>query len=140
MENRDAATLIAVDLLGLPYIWGGNDPVKDGGLDCSGFVGWLLRNVGVIPQTYDDTADGYWHKYMTKSVPKSSRGCLVFYGAGQATHVMFCLNSKYCIGATNGDHTTTSIAKAQAQAAFVKVRPINYRKDILGYVDPFKEV
>lgn len=140
MENRDAATLIAVDLLGVDYLWGGNDPVKDGGLDCSGFTGFLLRSVGELPTGYDDTADGYWHKFMAKSVPEPSRGCFVFYGAGAATHVMFCLNGKFCVGATNGDHTTTSKDKARLQGAAVKVKPITYRKDILGYVDPFKEV
>lgn len=117
---------------------GGNDPKKDGGLDCSGMIGFLLRGIGMVPDNYDDTADGYYHKYLSKSVPEASRGCLVFYGSGIAAHVMFCLNGDYCIGATNGDHTTTTVTIANIQAAYVKVKPINYRKDILGFVDPFK--
>lgn len=35
------------ECLGLPYLWGGSSPAE-GGLDCSGYVSYVLRNVGLI--------------------------------------------------------------------------------------------
>ena len=34
------------DLVGKDYIWGGNDPVKDGGVDCSGSILYGLKEMG----------------------------------------------------------------------------------------------
>lgn len=42
---RQRVGQIARQLLGTPYVWGGTDPDK--GLDCSGFVQYVLRQVGV---------------------------------------------------------------------------------------------
>lgn len=43
--NRERVGQIARQLLGTPYKWGGTDP--DTGLDCSGFVQYVMRQVGV---------------------------------------------------------------------------------------------
>lgn len=42
---RERVGQIARQLLGTPYVWGGTDPTK--GLDCSGFVQYVMRQVGV---------------------------------------------------------------------------------------------
>lgn len=42
---RERVGQLARQLLGTPYVWGGTDP--DNGLDCSGFVQYVLRQVGV---------------------------------------------------------------------------------------------
>lgn len=36
----------AMALLGVPYRWGGNDPAR--GLDCSGLVRHVFKNVGIV--------------------------------------------------------------------------------------------
>lgn len=42
---RDRVGQLGRQLLGTPYAWGGTDPDK--GLDCSGFVQYVMRQVGV---------------------------------------------------------------------------------------------
>ncbi|RZS36842.1 NlpC/P60 family protein [Herbihabitans rhizosphaerae] len=37
----------AKKLLGMPYVWGGKDPNRDGGVDCSGLVTWAYGQAGV---------------------------------------------------------------------------------------------
>lgn len=43
--SRERVGQLARQLLGTPYMWGGTDPDK--GLDCSGFVQYVMRQVGV---------------------------------------------------------------------------------------------
>jgi len=49
------------DLVGAAYVWSGNDPVTDGGVDCSGGVLFSLREMGFdLP---DMNADEFTKKY-----------------------------------------------------------------------------
>lgn len=43
----DFASIIsyAERYLGLPYVWGGKDPARDGGFDCSGYAIWVFNHV-----------------------------------------------------------------------------------------------
>lgn len=53
--SRERVGQLARQLLGTPYVWGGNDPDK--GLDCSSFVQYVLRQVGVsLPRISADQA------------------------------------------------------------------------------------
>lgn len=45
---RESAVLLALDLIYEPYVWGGDNP--DEGMDCSGFVGYWLKQLKVIPR------------------------------------------------------------------------------------------
>lgn len=133
---RQTASKIAWLFLGLPYRWGGDDPMT--GFDCSGFVIELLKSVGILPVGFDTTADGLWKMYRDREVGRPRDGCLVFYGKdGYASHVEYCINGLLSIGASGGRSTTTDLPAAVKQNAYIKVRPTCHRKDVIGYADPF---
>lgn len=52
---RQRVLQLSRQILGTPYVWGGSDPDK--GVDCSGFVQWVLKQVGVnLPRISADQA------------------------------------------------------------------------------------
>lgn len=158
MNLPDRAILKAVELLCVPYIWGGDDPDIDSGLDCSGFIGYVFRAVGLLPEGYDNTAQGYLDRWKWATVwkrpPKKPKieevptvyapfkGCLSFYGrnATQVTHIMLCVSPRACIGAVRGNKWTTTVARARQHKAMITARPIRYRSDLILIANPFKEV
>lgn len=113
----------------IPYKWGGNDPAE-GGLDCSGFIRFLFRIVGLIPYTSDYNAHDIYRRYSDTTVPVAYGGCLVFYGPGMTdiSHVMLAVDPVYCVGAASHGVMTPSVQETE----------IRYRTDILAIVDPFK--
>ncbi len=124
----------AMSFLGLPYIWGGDDPIK--GFDCSGLVLEILQAVGVFPHGQDTTAAGL-RTYFTDGRTESPRfGSLVFFGSTHPTHVGFCLNHLVMLEAGGGGSKTHTPADASAQNAYVRLRPIKNRKDCLGFANP----
>jgi hypothetical protein len=141
MTPREIATRVAWHFVGKPYIWGGDDPMA--GWDCSGLVVEILKSAGKLPNAGDWTAGGLSRMFPTASDPKE--GCLVFYGTTPlaqpartiVTHVEYCLDSTFAIGASAGGSKTLTVADAIAQNAFVKIRPIKKRSDVVGFVDPF---
>lgn len=62
------------ECLGIPYLWGGSDP-SEGGLDCSGYVSYVLRNVGLISGR--STAQGLYD--MCTKTDNPQPGDLVFF-------------------------------------------------------------
>lgn len=139
MEKRERAILESLKLLFVPYIWAGNDPNKDGGVDCSGFVGYILKGVGILPKGYDNTAHGYYRKYAKNLVDVPLAGCLLFYGRPKKiVHVMLSVSNHACIGAVRGNRHIDTIAKAKQRNAGVYIRKIRYRNDLVAICDPFK--
>lgn len=133
---RDALKNLALKLVGCPYIWGGSNPWT--GFDCSGFVVWIYQVFGILPSG-DWTAQLLYFELVqrAKDSPETPPpGDLAFYGkAGDAiTHVMLTLGGDLCVGASGGDHTTTTPDEARRRGAMVKVKPIRYRKDFFGTV------
>jgi len=134
---RAIALRVAWECYGLPYIWGGDDPVR--GFDCSGFVIEILQSVGILPSG-DWTAGGLWGRFSPYQVQSPHEGCLVFWLKSSGTsirHVEFCIGSGLSIGASGGGSRTRDAQAAIEQNAFIKVRPIEGRGRIAGYVDPF---
>lgn len=62
------------ECLGLPYVWGGSSPA-DGGMDCSGYVSYVLSNVGLISGRAD--AQGLYD--MCTKTENPQPGDLVFF-------------------------------------------------------------
>jgi hypothetical protein len=144
--RRKVATELAMSFLGLPYLWGGDDPVA--GFDCSGMCIELCKAVDLLPRRGDWTAAGLWkhfadnHGCAVSTATQIDEGCLVFWHAKddlkRIIHVEYALNSELCIGASGGGSRTQSRADAIKQNAYIKIRPIHSRKGIYGVVDPFK--
>ena len=139
---RDLAVWYGKQFLRVPYEYGDEDHT---GMDCSGFVSEVLAAVGIKPHGYRSTsalmaADAdfelVWEPAM--DIPlKAEKGCLVFYGKARVSHVMLAISPTHVIGSTGGISSTVGPEEADERAAFVKVRSIDYRKDILRVRDPF---
>lgn len=121
--------------IGQPYVWGGKG---FGGVDCSGLVVECLKGIGVLPEKFDDTADGLWRRYQTHEEPDPKTGYLAFWFnlSGKATHVAICDNPLFCITADNGGSEITTPEEAHAVNAYVKMRHILHRKSKPCFVNP----
>ena len=79
------------DLVGTPYIWGGNTP-EDGGMDCSGSIIYGLNQMGNdIP---DQSASDLYYNYTEPVTENVQRGDLRFLrdSDGNITHVQTITN------------------------------------------------
>lgn len=140
LERLNVFLDVAWSHLSRPYIWGGDDPIR--GFDCSGFVIECLRSVGLFPQKDDATAAMLFQRFKAKRVDAPHKGCLVFWknGEGRIIHIEICLNDELCIGASGGGSANTTVERAIQSNAYVRIKPIQSRSNIAGYVDPFMEV
>jgi len=133
----------ALTLLGTPYRWGGDDSLA--GYDCSGLVCELLQSVGRLPHRTDLTAQGLYDRFryiaMSLHGGRPDVGWLAFYGATSkaVTHVGMYIADGLIIEAGGGGSSTTSREAAEKQNAFVRIRPMAYRKDFIGLL-PTKDV
>lgn len=120
--------------IGTPYRWGGSGPW----FDCSGFIQELLAFKGIDPQG-DQSAQAL-HDYFKKNGIGSIAdvGALVFYGEGDqsVTHIEMVMPNKMVIGAMGGGRGTQNIDAAILHGAFVKIRPLGHRKDIIAILMP----
>lgn len=138
--TRNTFIEACLKFLGLPYRWGGDDPIN--GYDCSGLVQDLLAMVGLDP-VGDQTAQALYDRLKGNSFSAGPSGVfetggLVFYGKSirEISHVDMFLEDGIVIGAMGGGSKTKTLADAAAQNAFVKIRPYGYRKDIVAVLIP----
>lgn len=134
MEAKEILYAYAMGFAGQPYRWGGDDPVD--GFDCSGLCIELLQAAGVFPQGKDLPAAGLADFYSQFSSGPHGFGSLVFFGTGRISHVGFCLTELLMLEAGGGGSKTLTLADAAKQNAFVRVRPIKTRKDLVGFRHP----
>ena len=134
--QRQAAIQYAFSLLHAPYIWGGDSPFK--GWDCSGLVQEILAGVGLDPKE-DQTAQGLFMAFKSKSKFSPEPGCLVFFGQDltKITHIGFTVAPGIMIEAGGGGSKTVSREIAISQNARVRMRAVSNRKDLVAVCDPF---
>lgn len=112
--------------IGTRYSWGGNTPEQ--GFDCSGYVIEVLRSQYSIP--YDMTSKQIY-KYLISLqadviYSNFEQDDILFYGKNEnsITHVSIAINSTQIIE-SGGE------GRVDTDKGFVRVRPINHRKDLL---------
>jgi len=128
----------AFSLIGINYLWGGANPLE--GFDCSGLVLELLKSEGKFPYYDDTTSQGLYLYLKSNGYTKTGfaeTGCIVFYGksVNDITHVAYCIGEGKVIEAAGGNRTTVSKKIAEAQNAFVRIRPVGYRKDLIAILN-----
>lgn len=135
METQDILYGYAMSFVGLPYRWGGDDPIH--GYDCSGLVIELLKGIGLLPPVFDTTAAGLYKLWSQRGLEEHPAfGTLAYFGSGKVTHIGFCLNDKLMLEAGGGGSKTLSAEDAAKQNAYVRIRPIRNRTDLVGFNRP----
>ncbi len=132
----DTLRSYAMSFVGTPYRWGGDDPT---GFDCSGLCIELLQSVGMFPHKKDTTAQGLWRKFQAEGLgPQLGFGALVFFGKSESkiTHVGFMLDGWRMLEAGGGGSKTMTLVDAVKQNAFIRVRPLAIRRDLVAVAMP----
>jgi len=126
----------ALNFIGIPYIYGGNSPIE--GLDCSGLVLEALRCEGHVHKEDMTAKDLYrflksknWYNVQREKV---TEGDIIFFGNSldNISHVAIALNNYQLLEAGGGDASTISRAEAIKKNAFVRIRPISNRQDLIA--------
>lgn len=128
----------ALSFVGNPYKWGGDDPID--GFDCSGLIQELLASVGLDPSG-DQTAQGLFNYFQAGngSWNDYSAGSLAFYGESvtKITHVAMLLDQFRIIEAGGGGHTCTNREMAAKLNAYVRIRLVKKRGDLVAVIKPY---
>jgi cell wall-associated NlpC family hydrolase len=132
----DTIDLMIAGYLGTPYKWGGNCPPD--GYDCSGLVCELLKAQGLLSSKEDYSAAQLFNLFKDNQTLKPRRGTLAFYGKNLSaiSHVAYCINGTQIVEAGGGNADTKTLADAIERQACVRIRPYNYRSDLLVMVNP----
>lgn len=133
---RSMATLTdyACSFIGKPYAWGGDDPMA--GFDCSGLAQEILASVGFDPKG-DQTAHQLYEHFKSNGKEQSGAGALAFYGKPERiTHVGFMIDNFRMVEAGGGGSRTKTIEDAIKQNAYIRIRPINHRSDLVACLMP----
>lgn len=126
----------AMQFVGKPYIWGGDHPSV--GFDCSGLVQEILKSAGLDP-IGDQTAQGlYNHFEKHGSINTWGVGSLAFFGKSvkEITHIAFCVDQYRMIEAGGAGSNCKTVNDAIKEKAFVRMRLINSRKDLVAMIKP----
>lgn len=125
-----------MSFVGLPYIWGGDDPIV--GFDCSGLVQEILASAGIDPPG-DQSAQALYDKlYETSSLNVYGPGSVAFYGKSvrEITHVAFMIDTYRIVEAGGGGSKTLTREDAAKQNAYVRIRTVKHRLDLVAVLKP----
>lgn len=136
--TREEFKQIMLRFLNIPYRWGGDDPLD--GFDCSGLVQELLAILGMDPRG-DQTAHELFTYFLANGVKTDflnlDTGYLLFFGQdSKITHIALCYDADTMMEAGGGGPTTLSYLEATKQNAYVRLRPIFSRKDLVQVIRP----
>lgn len=123
---------IMICYLNIPYIYGGKNVLT--GEDCSGLVCEFLKAVGKIGTNEEFGSQALYNKFKPMTALSEPRtGSLAFYGksANEVDHVAMFIDSKYIIEAGHGTADTTTKEIATQRGAYSRIRPFNYRSDLI---------
>lgn len=129
----------------IPYVWGGKTPnpkvearFKTGGLDCSGFITFILYNLSGGLTDIRPTHDAATLCNQLPEIPAPIAGDLVFYGDTQdhASHVMLALNDLLVVGQAYGGRSNTDPVQSRLKNFTTKVLPLDYRQDRVAVCRP----
>lgn len=141
MTQRERFVWVAEQHLGLPYIWGGDDPIL--GFDCSGLVVECGLSVGLFVAPFDTTSAGLFG-YAVKlggviEKKDAKPGDLILYAhtndRRKIHHVGILIGDGLMIEAGGGRSTTVDSTTAARQNAYVRVRPAVDRGMYTFYAD-----
>lgn len=126
----------AIGLIGVPYLHGSNDPLS--GLDSFGFlhVMWSIAEKA-IPAVSSLDALVRFSKIESLDVIRTDVvGGIALYASktGLVNHCMYLLNEALVIGAVGGNRYTRDTQLAFKRDAVVKVKPLEYRPGLIGFV------
>jgi glucan-binding YG repeat protein len=111
----DKVTDIALEYIGVPYVWGGTSP---SGFDCSGFTSYTYKQAGItIPRTASDQ----YTRGQAVSKSNLQEGDLVFfstYKAG-ASHVGIYLSDNKFVHASSKGVKVSSLSESYYSSTYI---------------------
>lgn len=124
--------------IGIRYRYAGNNPIL--GIDCSGLVCEMLRSIGMIGREDLSSRDLYKKFEADKltAFNELKEGSIVFYGESidKISHVAMYIGEGLILEAGGGKADTDTPEEADALNAFVRMRPLRARKDLVVAVHP----
>ena len=110
----------ATNLIGTPYVWGGNTPAQ--GLDCSGLLYYIQKKAG--SDVRDMTASGYSKLGKKIGIEQKKPGDFLFFGS-PVTHCAIYVGNGYMIESRGGRKNT-----AENPGMGVVKSPVSRRSDL----------
>ena len=141
MNNEQIFREIILSYLHQNYIWKGQNP--NVGFDCSNLVVDILKSVGEFTYNGGATPQYLFNRYRENHMStKPQLGAICFYGKSEQRihHCGIMLNDSMMLESGGGTSGTKSKKDAIEANARVRIRPYDYRKDLIKILVPEYEL